>query len=314
MIVPRTLSFAIKTGTLFAIASLASGCWMEPGEAAAPAAVSGPPPGLEMRQTFAEEFEGKAVDTKRWNRTYGPRNGDKAVGARSLWSNGELQIYFDPDYLGLGIDPFTFADGALTIVALPLPPRVKNAVFGDLARQPNLLPAGSSLPRIEYSSGAITTRDVFKQQYGYFEIRAKWSTGKGVWPAFWLLPATGAWPPEIDVIEAHGDKPGIAFQTIHSTVAPRNGQVAEVTGSQQEYHLYGVLWMPDRVDYYVDGKKTGTMVAPSDLNQPMYLLANLAIGGHWPGFPDPDPKFRATYTIDHIRVWQFTKKLAAPKK
>lgn len=312
MIAPDTARIAVKIGSLSALALLATSC----GAGATPAApaISGPPAGFEMKPTFAEEFDGKAIDTRRWNLSYGPRGYNKAVGERTLWSNGELQIYFDPDYLGLGIDPFALSQGVLTINAKPLPPIAKNAVFGDLARHPNLLTPGAKLPRIEYSSGAITTRDVFKQQYGYFEIRASWSTGKGVWPAFWLLPATGAWPPEIDVIEGHGDKPGVAFQTIHSKVAPRSGQVAKVEGSQQDFHLYGVLWLPDRVDYYIDGHKTGSLKAPSDLNQPMYLLANLAIGGYWPGNPDPDPDFRATYKIDHIRVWQFRKKPVAPPR
>lgn len=279
--------------------------------AAAPAPVhSGPPASVDMVQTFAEEFNGTQIDRSRWNLAYGPRTRSEApVGSRSLWGNGEAQIYFDRDYLKLGIDPFLVADGALTIIARPLSPSAREAVFKQAAQFPGLISAGK-LPRVEYSSGAITTRDVFAQRYGYFETRAAWSAGKGLWPAFWLLPANGGWPPEIDIVEAHGDKPGIAYHTIHSGVVARAGVVGNVAGSQQDFHTYGALWAPGRIDFYVDGAKTGSAPETADMTKPMYLLANLAVGGNWPGYPDPDPAFRATMKIDYIRVWQFRDRLS----
>ena len=39
-----------------------------------------------------------------------------------------------------------------------------------------------------YSSGELSTFLNFKQQYGYFEMRARWDTATGMWPAFWLMP------------------------------------------------------------------------------------------------------------------------------
>lgn len=268
--------------------------------------VSGPPAGRDMVATFVEDFSEPTLDMHKWNLAYGPRiHGAAPVGSRSLWSNGEAQIYFDRKYLRLGIDPFAVAGGELTIAARPLSARARDAVFGDLAQHPELLTTLKTPPRIEYSSGAITTRDVFQQRYGYFEIRAAWSSGRGVWPAFWLLPANGAWPPEIDVVEAHGDKPGVAFQSMHSARAPAVTNTARVDGSQQDFHTYGVLWRPGRLDFYVDGVRTSTAPEPADMDQPMYLLANLAIGGYWPGYPDADPNFAAAMRIDFIRVWQF---------
>lgn len=277
-----------------------------PPSAATPASIDGPPAGIDMVKTFDEEFDASTIDRKRWNLTYGPRiHGEAPIGSRSLWSNGEAQIYFDGGYLGLGIDPFSFADGSLVITARPLSAAVRDRLFGDLAHHPELLTGMKTPPRIEFSSGAITTRDMFQQRYGYFEMRASWSGGKGVWPAFWLLPANGAWPPEIDVVEAHGDKPGIAFQSVHSGSAPSVTLAGTVGGSQETLHAYGVLWMPGRLDFFVDGVKTNSIPETPDMKQPMYLIANLAIGGYWPGYPDPGAAFAATMRIDHIRAWQF---------
>lgn len=277
------------------------------GSAQTTPASAGPPAGHAMVLSFAEEFDRPSLDTTTWRTVYAPRSHKSAgIEKRSLYGNAERQLYFDRDYLGLGIDPFRVADGVLTITAAPLDARARAAVMGDLARvSPQL--RQTALARVAYSSGLISTRDGFSQRYGYFEIRARWSAGKGIWPAFWLLPADGSWPPEIDVVEAHGDKPETAFQTVHSTLTKPQwtARTATVPGSTQQFHRYGALWLPDRVDYYVDGRKTASIPAPADLTKPMHLLANLAIGGHWPGDPDARTRFPATMEIDYVRVWRF---------
>jgi hypothetical protein len=38
----------------------------------------------------------------------------------------------------------------------------------------------------------------------------------------------------------------------------------------------------------------------------MYVLANLAVGGDWPGAPDATTPFPTSYDIDYIRVWKRT--------
>ncbi len=268
-------------------------------------APSGPPAGLGLVPSFAEEFDGAALDKNRWIfGFYDPRREQPTIAKRSLYGNRELQLYFDPAFLGLGIDPFRLGNGTLTIEAAPLSPQAIAAAHAAVAAEsPDA--RDSALRNVRYSSGLISTRSRFAQTYGYFEIRARWSGGKGLWPAFWLLPASGKWPPEIDILEAHGDKPGTAYHSVHSTVVKATTKSGTIAGTGQDFHVYAALWTPRSIDYFIDGVKTATLPTPADMHQPMYLLANLAVGGSWPGNPDAATRFPATMQIDYIRAWRF---------
>src|ERR1700756_69185 len=55
-----------------------------------------------------------------------------------------------------------------------------------------------------YTSARLNTQRHFTQKYGRFEARIQLPTGKGIWPAFWLLGdnhETAPWPKcgEIDI-------------------------------------------------------------------------------------------------------------------
>ena len=117
--------------------------------------------------------------------------------------NGEQQIYVDPRYAGrgttpLGLDPFRVEHGVLSIMARRTPQDLREVLFDN-----------------EYISGILTTQGSFAQKYGYFEIRAKIPVGVAVWPAFWMLADDGGWPPEIDVMEGRGQRPGDMVMTTH---------------------------------------------------------------------------------------------------
>ena len=60
-----------------------------------------------------------------------------------------------------------------------------------------------------YTSARLNTQSHFTQKYGRFEARIQLPTGKGIWPAFWLLGdnhETAPWPKcgEIDILEGIG--------------------------------------------------------------------------------------------------------------
>ncbi len=249
------------------------------------------PDGRKLVMTFDEEFSrfrpwdgGSGV----WRTTFGDGR-LTGVPQRTLQANGELEVYVDADMSDaagrIGVDPFKLRDGVLEITA---------------ARTPAAL-----IPRLggyAYTSGLITTQPSFSQRYGYFEMRARIPRGKGLWPAFWLLPADLSWPPEIDVMESVGD-PSRVYVTAHSNTRKADG--IEVRISPDAFHVFAVSWGPEMLVWYVDGREAGRQPTPPDLNKPMYMLANLALGGGWAGAPDATTPLPATYAIDYIRAYRF---------
>jgi beta-glucanase (GH16 family) len=246
------------------------------------------PDGRPLVLTFADEFHDfrQLGDPQGvWRTTFG--NGHSRSEDRTLPNNGELEFYVDRGFWasGEGPIPFRVHDGYLDIVAQPAPP--------------SLLP---QLRGHAYISGVISSQPSFSQLYGYFEMRAKIPGGKGIWPAFWLLPADETSPPEIDVLESVGD-PTHIYMTTHSTAQPAVGVEAHVT--PDAFHTYAVSWDKDQVIFYIDGKRIGAQKTPTDFHKPMYVLANVAVGGNWPGNPDDSTHFPAIMTVDFIRAYRF---------
>jgi hypothetical protein len=153
---------------------------------------------------FDDEFNALSLRTNAnpggtWDTTfaYVPANANGA----SLVGNGEQEWYINANYgPTAGVTPWTVANGVLTITAAPVDPAIKPLLgYTD----PSLPALGS----YNYTSGVITSAHSFSHEYGYFEMRAELPAGQGLWPAFWLLPTSGAWPPEIDVMEVLGNDP-----------------------------------------------------------------------------------------------------------
>jgi beta-glucanase (GH16 family) len=212
-------------------------------------------------------------------------------GDRTLPGNRELQFYIEPGYAGLTISPFAIRDGVLSIIADK----------ADEATRPKI-------NNMAYTSGLLNSERLFSQQYGYFEVRARMPRGLGFWPAFWLLPLDGGWPPEIDVVEVLGHQTNVAYGSIHwkdSTGVKRQSSpaVSRLFDTADGFHTYGVDWQPDRITWYYDGVQVGT-AANFVFDQPMYMLLNLAVGGYWPGNPDATTPFPSVMEVDYVRAWR----------
>jgi beta-glucanase (GH16 family) len=79
-----------------------------------------------------------------------------------------------------------------------------------------------------------------------------------------------------------------------------------VPDATRAFHSYGVLWRADMLVFYVDRRPVGWMRSPAGLDRPMYLIANLAVGGRFPGPPDATTRFPAAFEIDWIAAFRST--------
>ena len=254
------------------------------------------PDGRSLTLTFADDFDTlRRVPSNQpgspgtWRTTFGDgRNG--SLDSRTLRNNQELQVYVDPEMTDrqgrlMGANPFLVHDGVLDLIA----------GRADPALQPEM--GGYS-----YTSGLISSQPAFAQLYGYFEARVKLPAGKGLWPAVWMLPADLSWPPEIDIMESIGD-PLVAYMTIHSGAAKTQG--VEVHPTSDGFHTYAVEWDPQQVIFYLDGVEMQRSSTPADMHKPMFIVANLAVGGVWAGPPDQNTALPAKFSIDYIRSYRF---------
>ncbi|MGE5538663.1 MAG: family 16 glycosylhydrolase [Gemmatimonas sp.] len=231
--------------------------------------------------TFDDEFDvfsaspdgkGTTWETKYW------------WGARSL---GGRDYYLDASVGGVGQTPYAISDGALVISARPTTPELKAAGVDAT-----------------FTTGQIDTHNSFSQTYGYFETRAQVSGVYGTNSAFWLMPMSGPWPPEIDVIEVLGRDPATGFMTNHTDAQKPASYGGRVKGRHlsRGFHRYGVMWTPTTLTFYLDGVAVFTTPTRPDQHQPMYMLVTLGVGGSWAGNPDP-AGFSADMKVDYVRAY-----------
>lgn len=157
-----------------------------------------------------------------------------------------------------------------------------------------------------YTSGLVLTRQLFAQTFGRVEVRAKLPGTQGIWPAHWMLPETGEWPPEIDITELKGQLPNTVYMTHHWGQWP-NVQSRGTTYTGPDftagYHTFAVEWAPGRIRWFVDGVQRFESVSQGVPAEPMYIILNTAVGGDFLGNPDGSTVFPQHHRIDYVRVY-----------
>lgn len=172
-----------------------------------------------------------------------------------------------------------------------------------------------------YTSARLITKGKGDWLYGRFEIRAKLPTGRGTWPAIWMLPTDweyGDWPKsgEIDIMENVGYDPDTTVGSSHTEKynhaigTQKNAKIA-CPDCYKAFHVYALEWEEDEYRLYVDdqlyftfkNEGIGYEVWPYDKR--FHILLNLAIGGNWGGQKGIDDSlFPHVFEIDYVRVYK----------
>ncbi|MEI6712665.1 MAG: glycoside hydrolase family 16 protein [Verrucomicrobiota bacterium] len=159
----------------------------------------------------------------------------------------------------------------------------------------------------DYSSGLVSSHDKFVFTYGYIEIRAKFPGGKGVWPAFWLMPQNHQWPPEFDIAEyyagrnlmhlglCYGDFPDINWDS------GGNNDV-DFEGS---WNTFGLLWLPGKAQWIQNGVVKREVLGAYVPSCPMYVILSNGVSSKIGPSGEPDQKtvFPNYFEVEYLKVW-----------
>ena len=234
---------------------------------------------------WTDEFNYQGLpDSSKWNYETG----------KSGWGNDELE-----DYTGHDTCTASVSNGYLHLSA-------KKKLISD---QPY------------YTSARLSTKNKGDWKYGKIEVRAKLPEGRGLWPAIWMMPTSGAygeWPAsgEIDIMEHVGYNKDSVFGSLHSktynhVIGTQKTKGIYIGHPYDVFHVYGLEWSPEQIHFLVDGKvfykvaNENKTFAEWPFDKPFHLLLNLAVGGFWGGKYGVDESvFPATMLVDYVRVYQ----------
>lgn len=171
---------------------------------------------------------------------------------------------------------------------------------------------------ISYHSGGVQSSTKFNLKYGKVEVKAKFTQGRGSWPAIWMMPepeyAKGTWPDcgEIDIMEHVNNEP-VIHQTLHNAAHTAKSGVSTATKSSiynvNNYNVYSIIWTPSKIQFYLNSdlkytftkkQEWGNKQWPYDV--PFYIILNQAGGAGWPGkLNEADLPFQME--VDYVRVY-----------
>ena len=169
---------------------------------------------------------------------------------------------------------------------------------------------------VPYHAGAIRTRGLFEQVYGYWEIRAKLPQAEGINAAFWLMcdgaghaevsgAADGV---EIDIIESpHHDWSQVqhalhcdGYEEAHKTL----NHPIDIPGIYDDaWHTFALEWTPEGYYFYIDGEETWKKTGKWACHVPCYAKLTAAVGG-WAGTLDPSLTPVYGMQVDYIKVYR----------
>ena len=241
---------------------------------------------LSPKPFWNDEFDGDAIDNSKW--TY-----DIGTGA-SGWGNNEKEYYTNRK------ENAYVKDGILHIRAQ------KEDYEGS-----------------KYTSARMLTKGKFAFKYGTVEARIALPTGKGIWPAFWMLGEnfdTAGWPAcgEIDIIEAVNSE-NIVYGTNHWANGSEYATYGNNTGNYREqkhelditqFHTYKFTWDEKYIRMFVDDFMYHEILIENntgdteEFHKPFFFLLNVAVAGNWPGFEVDDSQFPNEMLVDYIRVFE----------
>lgn len=168
----------------------------------------------------------------------------------------------------------------------------------------------------KYLDGCVRTKGKFEHAFGYYVARIQLQKQPGHWSAFWLfndgvrnVGNDGRDGTEIDIMEKPwlDDRINYALHWDgYSKAHKSEGKVVKVPEVMEGFHTFGLLWLPDRYVFYVDGKELWRTKAGGVCQVPLFIKLSDEVG-KWGGdiakaqLPD-------SFLVDYLRVYDLVEK------
>lgn len=180
----------------------------------------------------------------------------------------------------------------------------------------------------EFTSARLVTKGKGDWTYGRFEVRAKLPSGRGTWPAIWMLPTERSygdayWPDngEIDIMEHVGFDPDVVHASVHTrayhhSIGTQRSATVRLATARTEFNVFAVEWAPEEIRGYVNEQHYFTFrnerIGDGDadyrqwpFDAPFHLILNVAVGGSWGGAQGVDRTiWPQRMEVDYVRVYQ----------
>ncbi|MFM2417330.1 MAG: hypothetical protein RL385_2053, partial [Pseudomonadota bacterium] len=252
----------------------------------------GPPGPGPWNLTFADDFNGPALDEASWTPTM-------------YWEGvlpWELQRY--------SRENVSVRDGHLVL---------------QVEKRPGHANDNRRLPLRSYTSAAVTSYGKRTFRYGYVEARLKLPKARGLWPGFWTMPDRGATHSgtqrnknertttadggmEIDIFE-HVTRSGPyrydvavhwdGYEQAHRTLG--DAQRYAVPDSDG-YIRAGLLWEEGLLRWYANGVEVASFRSTRVPNVPLMLLFTVQMGG-MAGTEVDDAALPDALLVDSVKIW-----------
>lgn len=220
--------------------------------------------------TFADEFDGVALDTGKWLTNY--YWGDKLLKDRYSVES-DLQAYTEKEN-------FEVRNSLLKIHTKPQ--RITGKVWSPSS--------GFKLKEFDYSSGLVNSANSFRQKYGIFSAKIKLGN-PAARNTFWML--ADKITPHLDICRTSGGK-------VWADFSPSPDKVSKVSvGSRYagDFFIYTLEWTRDMLVWKINGEEMFRQT--SDVPQePMCVLLSGGLEKPISGM--------TTMEIDWVRVYQFS--------
>jgi beta-glucanase (GH16 family) len=253
-----------------------------------PSPTQGPSPG-QWRLVWSDEFDTAGLpDPAKWYYDTGGHG----------WGNRELQFYTERRSENARIE-----DGRLIVEA-------RRERWQDR----------------DYTSARLNTRQGWT--HARIEVRAKLPSGRGTWPAIWMLPVdwtygNRGWPDngEIDIMEHVGFDPDVIHASIHTqaynhVAGTQKTARTPVSGARDSFHVYTVEWTDREIRAFADDRLYFTF--PNErltnpqadyrhwpFDKSFRVLLNVAVGGNWGGQQGVDESiWPQRMEVDYVRVYE----------